>query len=62
MSKESNDVEVISNVAPDIAHIPVVAEGTGKTAQNDGAKSRTVYNVRSQCACSAGGSSSSTTY
>ena len=26
-------------------HHPVVAEGTGKTAQNEGAKEREVYNV-----------------
>lgn len=28
-----------------ITHHPVVAEGTGKTAQNEGAKEREVYNV-----------------
>lgn len=31
-----------------VAHVPVVAEGTGKTANNAGAKEREVYNV---CGC-----------
>lgn len=29
------------------SHFPVVAEGTGKTAGNEGATSKEVYNVRS---------------
>jgi hypothetical protein len=54
MSKEANDVEVISAVAPDISSYPIVAEGTGKTAQNEGARAKTVYNVsktRTPLAC-----------
>ena len=29
-------------------YFPVVAEGTGKTAANEGAKEKAVYNVRQQ--------------
>ena len=32
-------------------HFPVVAEGTGKTAQNAGAQEKQVYNVRQTKAC-----------
>lgn len=46
MSKETNDPQVISDAAPDISHYPIVAEGSGKTAQNEGAQAKTVYNVR----------------
>jgi hypothetical protein len=36
----------IIDAAPDLHSYPVVAEGTGKTAANEGAQSKTVYNVR----------------
>ena len=35
----------IIDAAPDLTHYPIVAEGTGKTAANEGAQAKTVYNV-----------------
>lgn len=45
MSKEQETPE-ISEASPDFSHYPVVAAGSGKTAANEGAQSKTVYNVR----------------
>ncbi|KAJ5689486.1 hypothetical protein N7462_003878 [Penicillium macrosclerotiorum] len=38
MTKEKSDIS-------EVAHIPIVAEGTGKTAENAGAKQKEVYNA-----------------
>ena len=45
MSKEQETPE-ISEAGPDLSHYPVVAAGSGKTAANEGAQAKTVYNVR----------------
>lgn len=46
MSKELNINSPEIDVAPPVdAAYPIVAEGTGKTAGNEGAKAKTVYNV-----------------
>lgn len=39
---EQVEGEGIEDVNP---HLPIVAEGTGKTAANEGAKEKEVYNV-----------------
>jgi hypothetical protein len=44
--KQEPEAEVITSASPDITHIPIVAEGTGKTAEFEGAKAKIVYNVR----------------
>jgi len=36
----------IIDAAPDLNHYPIVAEGSGKTAANEGAQAKIVYNVR----------------
>ncbi|KAE9376357.1 putative MFS lactose permease [Stipitochalara longipes BDJ] len=41
---QTSSPEII-NAPPDIDHYPVVAEGTGKTAANEGAQAKTVYNA-----------------
>jgi hypothetical protein len=52
MSKEvSKTAEVIEPAAPDISHYPIVAEGTGKSANNEGAQAKTVYNVSAERRC-----------
>lgn len=51
MPKETNNPEVIEAAGPDISHYPVVAEGTGKTADNEGAQAKTVYSVRPERPC-----------
>lgn len=38
--------ETIVGATEPQAHFPIVAEGTGKTAGNEGATSKEVYNVR----------------
>jgi hypothetical protein len=48
MSKEANNTEVIQPSEPEITNFPIVAEGSGKTAGNEGAQAKTVYNVRSE--------------
>ncbi len=45
MSKEQDNPE-ITEAGPDLSHYPIVAEGSGKTAANEGAQAKTVYNVR----------------
>lgn len=45
MSKEEQSPE-ISEAGPDLSHYPVVAAGSGKTAANEGAQAKEVYNVR----------------
>jgi L-asparaginase II len=46
-TNEVSKTEVASDaIVEDIhSHFPVVAEGSGKTANNEGAKEREVYNV-----------------
>ncbi|PMD16251.1 lactose permease [Hyaloscypha hepaticicola] len=44
MSKEQETPE-ISEASPDFSHYPIVAAGSGKTAANEGAQAKTVYNA-----------------
>lgn len=45
MSKEEQSPE-ISEAGPDLSHHTIVAAGSGKTAANEGAQAKNVYNVR----------------
>lgn len=44
-TEESGHVDNVDNIGTATAHIPIVAEGTGKTAQISGAKQKEVYNA-----------------
>ena len=43
MSKEEQSPEI--SEAADLSHYTIVAAGSGKTAANEGAQAKTVYNV-----------------